>query len=94
MLAEDDDDDVRALLKEAEAEVAELEPLIRQAMVEPDPNDQRDVIVELRAGAGGELVIQQFNPAGPLVIGSEIADNTSATTLFKSGPGTAVLSAV
>jgi peptide chain release factor 1 len=54
MLAEDDDDDVRALLKEAEAEVAELEPLIRQAMVEPDPNDQRDVIVELRAGAGGE----------------------------------------
>jgi peptide chain release factor 1 len=54
MLADDDDEDVRALLKEAEGEVAELEPLIRQAMVEPDPNDQRDVIVELRAGAGGE----------------------------------------
>ncbi len=54
MLAEDDDDDTRALLKEAEGEVAELEPLIRQAMVEADPNDQRDVIVELRAGAGGE----------------------------------------
>jgi peptide chain release factor 1 len=54
MLAEDDDDDIRALLKEAEAEIAELEPLIREAMVEPDPNDSRDVIVELRAGAGGE----------------------------------------
>ena len=54
MLADDDDDDIRALLKEAEAEVAQLEPLIRQAMVEPDPNDQRDVIVELRARAGGE----------------------------------------
>ena len=54
MLAEDDDDDIRALLKEAEAEIAELEPRIREAMVEPDPNDSRDVIVELRAGAGGE----------------------------------------
>lgn len=54
MLADDDDEDVRALLKEAEAEVAEIEPLLRQAMVQPDPNDQRDVIVEVRAGAGGE----------------------------------------
>ncbi|MBM3698228.1 MAG: peptide chain release factor 1, partial [Actinobacteria bacterium] len=54
MLAGGEDDDVRALLKEAEAEIDELEPLIREAMVEPDPNDSRDVIVELRAGAGGE----------------------------------------
>ncbi len=54
MLVEDDDEDIRALLREAEAEVEELEPLIRQAMVEPDPNDERDVIVEIRAGAGGE----------------------------------------
>ena len=54
MLAADDDPDIRALLKEAEAEIEELEPLIREAMVEPDPNDGRDVIVEVRAGAGGE----------------------------------------
>lgn len=54
MLAADDDPDIRALLKEAEAEIEELEPLIREAMVEPDPNDARDVIVEVRAGAGGE----------------------------------------
>ncbi len=54
MLADDEDDDVRALLREADAEVAELEPRIRQAMVQPDPNDGRDVIVELRAAAGGE----------------------------------------
>ena len=54
MLAEGEDEDIRALLREAEAEVQELEPLIRQAMVEPDPNDARDVIVEVRAGAGGE----------------------------------------
>ncbi len=54
LLAEGDDDDIRALLREADGEVEVLEPLIRHAMVEPDPNDGRDVIVELRAGAGGE----------------------------------------
>ena len=54
MLAEGEDEDFRALLKEAEAEVEELEPLIRTAMVEPDPNDARDVIVEIRGGTGGE----------------------------------------
>ncbi len=54
MLDEDEDEDFRALLKEAEAEVDELEPLIRAAMVQPDPNDSRDVIVEIRGGTGGE----------------------------------------
>ncbi len=54
MLAEDEDEDFRALLKEAEVEVDELEPLIRAAMVQPDPNDSRDVIVEIRGGTGGE----------------------------------------
>ncbi len=54
MLAEGEDEDFRALLKEAEAEVDELEPLIRAAMVQPDPNDSRDVIVEIRGGTGGE----------------------------------------
>ena len=54
MLTEGEDEDFRALLKEAEAEVEELEPLIRTAMVEPDPNDARDVIVEIRGGTGGE----------------------------------------
>ncbi len=54
MLAEGDDEDVRALLREAEREMADLEPAIRDAMVEPDPNDARDVIVEVRAAAGGE----------------------------------------
>ncbi|MGB1675134.1 MAG: peptide chain release factor 1 [Miltoncostaeaceae bacterium] len=54
MLAEGEDEDIRALLKEAEDAIGELEPLIRHAMVAPDPNDSRDVIVEVRAGAGGE----------------------------------------
>jgi peptide chain release factor 1 len=54
LLAEGDDDDVRELLREAQDELAELEPLIRESMVEPDPNDHKDVIVEIRAAAGGE----------------------------------------
>ena len=38
----------------AQARIAELEEEIRLAMVEPDPNDDKDVIVEIRAGAGGD----------------------------------------
>ena len=54
LLAEDDDPDVRELLREAEAELDELAPQIREAMIEPDPDDHKDVIVELRAAAGGQ----------------------------------------
>jgi peptide chain release factor 1 len=54
LLAEGEDEDVRALLREAEEEMAALEPELRQAMLEPDPNDDRNTIVEIRAGAGGE----------------------------------------
>jgi peptide chain release factor 1 len=49
-----DDEEVRALLAGAEARLAELDEEIRLAMVEPDPNDDKNVIVEVRAGAGGE----------------------------------------
>lgn len=54
LLEEDDDDDVRALLRDAEAELADLEPAVREAMIEPDPNDDRDTIVEIRSAAGGQ----------------------------------------
>ncbi|HWH15400.1 MAG TPA: peptide chain release factor 1 [Miltoncostaeaceae bacterium] len=54
LLREDDDDDLRAIQREALDEMDDLEPRIREAMVEPDPNDERDVIVEIRAAAGGE----------------------------------------
>src|SRR3954447_10619059 len=37
-----------------EKRLAELEDEIRLAMVEPDPNDDKNVIVEVRAGTGGE----------------------------------------
>jgi peptide chain release factor 1 len=49
-----DDQDVRDMLATAEARLAELEEEIRLAMVEADPNDDKNVIVEVRAGAGGE----------------------------------------
>jgi peptide chain release factor 1 len=54
MLAEEDDPETREMLRTAEARLAELEEEIRLAMVESDPNDDKDVIVEVRAGAGGD----------------------------------------
>jgi len=55
LLSEDGDDpELRELLRTSEERLAELEDEIRLAMVEPDPNDEKDVIVEVRAGTGGE----------------------------------------
>ncbi|HEV8153470.1 MAG TPA: peptide chain release factor 1 [Solirubrobacteraceae bacterium] len=49
-----DDPEVRELLVSARARLAELEEAIRLAMVERDPNDDNDVIVEVQGGAGGD----------------------------------------
>jgi peptide chain release factor 1 len=55
LLAEDGDEpELRELLDSARARSAELEEEIRLAMVERDPSDDKNVIVEIRAGAGGE----------------------------------------
>ncbi len=55
LLAEDGDDpELRELLSASEERLGELEEEIRLAMVEPDPNDDKDVIVEIRPGTGGE----------------------------------------
>ena len=55
LLAEDGDDpELRELLRASEARLAELEEEIRLAMVEPDPADDKNVIVEIRAGTGGD----------------------------------------
>ena len=55
LIAEDgDDSELRDMLRTSEERIGELEEEIRLAMVEPDPNDDRDVIVEIRPGAGGE----------------------------------------
>jgi peptide chain release factor 1 len=54
MLAEGEDAEVREMLGAARAEVERLEEEIRLAMVERDPHDDKNVIIEIRGGAGGE----------------------------------------
>src|SRR2546423_10024997 len=55
LLDEDGEDpELREMLRSSEARLAEIEEEIRLAMVEPDPNDEKNVIVEVRAGTGGE----------------------------------------
>jgi peptide chain release factor 1 len=54
LLEEDEDPEVREMLATARARIAELEEAIRLAMVERDPNDDKNVIVEIQGGAGGE----------------------------------------
>jgi peptide chain release factor 1 len=55
LLAEDGDDpELRALLESSREQIAALEEEIRLAMVERDPNDDKNVIVEIRPGAGGD----------------------------------------
>jgi peptide chain release factor 1 len=55
LLAEDGDDpELRAVVAEAPQRIEELEEAIRLAMVETDPNDEKNVLVELRAGTGGD----------------------------------------
>jgi peptide chain release factor 1 len=55
LLAEDGEDpELREMLESARARIGELEEEIRLAMVERDPSDEKNVIVEIRGGAGGE----------------------------------------
>ena len=55
LLAEDSSDpELRALLDSSRERLESLEEELRLAMVERDPNDDKNVIVEIRAGAGGD----------------------------------------
>jgi peptide chain release factor 1 len=55
LLSEDgDDSELRTLLESSRERMVELEEEIRLAMVERDPNDDKNVIVEIRPGAGGD----------------------------------------
>src|ERR687898_700552 len=58
MLDEAEDAEVREMLGETRAEIERLEEEIRLAMVQRDPNDEKDVIVEIRGGAGGDEASQ------------------------------------
>jgi len=54
MLEEGEDEELRKVVEEAPQRLAELEEEIRLAMVERDPNDDKNVLVEIRAGTGGD----------------------------------------
>jgi peptide chain release factor 1 len=54
LLEEDEDAEMRKVVEEAPARLAELEEEIRLAMVERDPNDDKNVLVEIRGGTGGD----------------------------------------
>jgi peptide chain release factor 1 len=49
-----EDGDLRELVPELEARLAELEEELKLALVERDPADSKDVIVEVRQGVGGD----------------------------------------
>lgn len=58
MLEEESDEEMREMLKEELAEskkrMAELEKELKILLLPKDPNDNKNVIVEIRAGAGGD----------------------------------------
>ncbi len=58
MLEEESDEDMREMLKEelsaAKKRVEELESELKILLLPKDPNDDKNVIVEIRAGAGGD----------------------------------------
>ena len=49
-----EDSELREMLSVARARIEELEEEIRLAMIERDPSDEHNVIVEIQGGAGGE----------------------------------------
>lgn len=57
-MADDPDEEMRAMAREElerlEARSAELESELRLLLLPRDPNDDRNVIIEIRAGAGGD----------------------------------------
>ena len=58
MLDAENDEEMREMLKEelndAKAKVEELEQKLKILLLPKDPNDDKNVIVEIRAGAGGD----------------------------------------
>lgn len=49
-----DDPDMAQMARELEAEIPRLETRIKTALVPKDPNDSKDVILEIRSGVGGD----------------------------------------
>ena len=54
VLASQADPELKELVAESEQRLAELEEELKLALVERDPADEKDVIVEIRQGVGGD----------------------------------------
>ena len=58
MLAEEQDEEMVALTRQEieglESRLAKLQEELKAALVPRDPNDEKDIIMEIRAGAGGD----------------------------------------
>jgi peptide chain release factor 1 len=58
ILETESDEDLRSMAKEdlasAEAQKSSLEEIIRQLLIPKDPQDEKNVILEVRAGTGGD----------------------------------------
>jgi len=54
LLADEEDEELRRMVAEGPARLEEIAEGIRLAMVERDPNDDKNVIVEIRGGTGGD----------------------------------------
>jgi peptide chain release factor 1 len=54
LLAEGEDEEMRRVVEETPVQLEALEEELRLAMVERDPNDAKNVIVEIRGGTGGD----------------------------------------
>lgn len=58
MLEEETDEEMKAMARQEieslEATIAELSEKLRTALLPQDPNDEKDIIMEIRAGTGGD----------------------------------------
>ena len=58
LLDEEDDEEMRSMIsmdiQKLEEEISLLESKVRFSLLPPDPNDNRDIIVEIRPAAGGD----------------------------------------
>jgi len=58
ILDEEDDEEMKSMvsvdIKNLESEITALENKVRISLLPPDPNDNRDIIVEIRPAAGGD----------------------------------------
>ena len=69
LLEEETDEEMREMLKEelsdAKKRIGELEHELKILLLPKDPNDDKNVIVEIRAGAGGDEACLLYTSPSP-----------------------------